>query len=157
MTPAIAALRRAGAEFALHEYEHDPTSSSFGREAAQRLNLDPARVFKTLLLSLEGGKARYAVALLPVARQLGLKALATQVAAKRVLMAEPAAARRITGYVLGGISPLGQKQNWPTVLDESALCQASIFVSGGRRGLEIELSPQDLLRLCRATVAAISV
>ncbi len=156
MTPAVVALRRAGVEFTLHEYDHDPYAVSFGWEAAEILNLNPARVFKTLLVSLEGGKTDYAVGLLPVIEQLRLKYLAKKLAAKRAAMANPTDARKVTGYVLGGISPFGQKKNWPTVLDESALCHPTIFVSGGRRGLEIEVAPCELLSVCRADSAGIA-
>jgi Cys-tRNA(Pro)/Cys-tRNA(Cys) deacylase len=153
MTPAINAARKAGIAFALHEYRHDPRSESYGLEAAEALRLDPARVYKTLVAAPEG-KGLW-VAIVPVARLLDLKALAAVAGAKRAVMAEAKAAERATGYVVGGISPLGQRQRLPTVVDSSALGHATLFVSAGRRGLEIELAPVDLVRLCSATTAAI--
>jgi Cys-tRNA(Pro)/Cys-tRNA(Cys) deacylase len=153
MTPAINAARKAGIAFALHEYRHDPRSESYGLEAAEALGLDPARVYKTLVAAPEG-KGLW-VAIVPVARLLDLKALAAVAGAKRAVMAEAKAAERATGYVVGGISPLGQRQRLPTVVDSSALGHATLFVSAGRRGLEIELAPVDLVRLCSATTAAI--
>jgi Cys-tRNA(Pro)/Cys-tRNA(Cys) deacylase len=147
-TPAIAAAEEAGIPFSVHEYEHDPGAESYGLEAAERLGLDPARVFKTLVVDV-GGKL--AVAVLPVAAQLDLRSFG-----KRVAMAEGARAESATGYVLGGISPLGQRRPLPTTLDESALGHETIHVSAGRRGLEIELDPRDLVRLTDATVRGIT-
>jgi len=138
-TQATRAARRAGIPFTVHEYAHDPRSDSFGLEAAEQLGLDAARVFKTLVADADG---RMTVCIVPVAARLDLKALG-----KRASMAEPKAAERATGYVVGGISPLGQRRKLPTLLDASALAHATIFVSAGRRGLEIELSPGDLLAL----------
>jgi len=154
MTPAVVAAQRAKIEFALHEYEHDPDALSYGLEAAEKLGVEPARVFKTLLAKVDG--ARLAVAIVPVERSLDLKALAAALGGKRAAMADVAEAERATGYVAGGISPLGQRKRLPTVLDESALPFNTIHVSGGRRGLEIELSPADLLRLCGGTSAPIA-
>ena len=148
MTPAVVAARRAGIEFALHEYEHDPQAESYGLEAAERLGVDAARVFKTLVVERDGALS---VAIVPVAAQLDLRALG-----KRAALADRAAAERATGYVLGGISPLGQRQRLPAVLDESALAFATVYVSAGRRGLELELAPADLARLTGARVAAVA-
>ena len=139
MTPAVVAAERAGIPFTLHEYEHDPKAASYGLEAAEKTGVDPARVFKTLVVSQDG---KLSVAIVPVAAQLDLRALG-----KRAELADRAAAERATGYVLGGISPLGQRKSLPTLLDESALAFPTVYVSAGRRGLEIELAPDDLLAL----------
>ena len=147
MTPAVAAAERAGIAFSLHEYAHDD-GAAFGDEAAAKLGLDPARVFKTLVVDRDG---ELSVAIVPVAAQLDLRALG-----KRAALAGRAAAERATGYVLGGISPLGQRKRLPTLLDESALGFETIFVSGGRRGLELEIAPTDLLALTGGEVAAIA-
>jgi Cys-tRNA(Pro)/Cys-tRNA(Cys) deacylase len=155
MTPAIKAAQAAGAAFRIHEYRHEAGNRHYGQEAADALGLDPRRVFKTLLVSLNADPRRLAVAIVPVGGQLDLKAMAAACAAKKVEMADPAAAERATGYLVGGISPLGQKRRLPTVLDASALDFTSIFVSGGRRGLEIELAPGELLRLCGGSTARI--
>lgn len=136
----------------LHPYSHDPAAGSYGAEAADVLGVDPARVFKTLMVEVEG---RLAVGIVPVSGTLDLKAFAAAMGAKKAAMADPAAAQRRTGYVLGGISPLGQRQPSPTVLDSSALDLDTIFVSGGRRGLDIELAPADLVRLTGAVTAPI--
>lgn len=153
MTPAVHAARQAGIAFALHEYRHDPRAASYGLEAAEALGLDVARVFKTLVAAPEG-KGLW-VAVVPVAGLLDLKALAQAAGAKRAVMAEPKAAERATGYVVGGISPLGQRQRLSTVVDAGALRYPTIFVSAGRRGLEIELAPSDLITLCAAKVAPV--
>lgn len=155
MTPAIKAAEAAGVAFRVHEYRHDPGNRNYGREAAEALGLDPRQVFKTLLVALNGDARRLAVALVPVDGQLDLKAMAAASAAKKAEMADPAVAERITGYLVGGISPLGQKRRLPTVLDASALGFATIFVSAGRRGLEIELAPAELLRLSGGSTASI--
>jgi Cys-tRNA(Pro)/Cys-tRNA(Cys) deacylase len=153
VTPAVNAAREAGIPFTLHEYRHDPRAESYGLEAAEALGVDIARVFKTLVAAPEG-KGSW-VAVVPVAGLLDLKALARAAGTKRAAMAYPKAAERATGYVVGGISPLGQRQRLPTVVDASAMAFDTIFVSAGRRGLEIELSPSDLVRLCGGTVAVI--
>lgn len=155
MTPAIKAAEAAGVAVRVHEYRHDPGNSNYGLEAAEALGLDPARVFKTLLVALNGDMRRLAVAVVPVSGQLDLKAMATACRVKRLDMADPAAAQRATGYLVGGISPLGQKKRLPTVVDRSVEAFDSVFVSGGRRGLDIEIAPDDLIRLCGAGVAAI--
>jgi Cys-tRNA(Pro)/Cys-tRNA(Cys) deacylase len=148
-TPAIAATERAGIRFALHEYEHDPKAESYGLEAAEILALDPARVFKTLIVDRDGALE---VAVVPVASQLDLKALG----GKRTAMADKTRAERATGYVLGGISPLGQRKALPTTIDASALAHETVYVSAGRRGLEIELAPDDLVRLTQAQIKPIA-
>lgn len=153
MTPAIRAVKKAGIEFKVHEYSHDANASSYGEEAAQLLGVDPSQVFKTLLI--ENAQGQLAVAILPVSHQLHLKAVAKVLGMKKVSMAKPAEAEKATGYVLGGISPLGQKKRLPFVVDQSALEFDTLFVSGGRRGLEIELKPSDLIRLCSAKEALI--
>lgn len=151
-TPATAALAAAGVPFVLHPYAHDPAASSYGLEAAEVLGIDPDRVFKTLMVEVEG---KLAVAIVPVSGNLDLKAAAAALRSKKAAMADPKAAERRTGYVLGGISPLGQRQPSPTVLDESALAFDTILVSGGRRGLDIELAPADLLRLTNGVTGPI--
>jgi Cys-tRNA(Pro)/Cys-tRNA(Cys) deacylase len=151
-TPATVALTATGTEFTLHAYDHDPASPSYGEEAAQALGVSPDRVFKTLVADVDG---ELTVAVVPVAGQLDLKALAAAVGGKRATMADPAAAERTTGYVRGGISPLGQRKRLRTVLDESADSHATICVSAGRRGLEVELSPKSLATLTSAVLAPI--
>ncbi|RDG38837.1 Cys-tRNA(Pro) deacylase [Streptomyces corynorhini] len=151
-TPATVALTAAGAAFTLHAYEHDPASASYGEEAAQALGVAPERVFKTLVADVDG---ELTVAVVPVAGSLDLKALAAAVGGKRAAMADPAAAERTTGYVRGGISPLGQRKRLRTVVDASAGDHATVCVSAGRRGLEVELSPADLASLTGATLAPI--
>jgi Cys-tRNA(Pro)/Cys-tRNA(Cys) deacylase len=151
-TPATVALTAAGVAFTEHAYEHDPGAASYGTEAAEVLGLDPARVCKTLLASVDG---RLVVGIVPVTGQLDLKALAAAVGGKRAAMADPSAAERSSGYVVGGISPVGQRRALPTVLDESVMAFETVYVSGGRRGLDLGLSPADLVRVTRATVAGI--
>ena len=152
-TPATVALTAAGIAFRARPYAHDPAALSYGREAAQALRVDPARVFKTLLVEARNGLA---VGIVPVDRQLDLKALASALDVKRVQMADPGAAERVTGYVVGGISPIGQKRRLPTVLDDSAGAYETVLVSGGRRGLDIELSPADLIAATGGTLAPIA-
>jgi len=152
-TPATVALTAAGLPFALHPYEHDPAAASYGLEAAEALGVEPDRVFKTLLADTELGLV---VGVVPVTGLLDLKALASAVGAKRATMAEPAVAERRTGYVVGGISPIGQKTRHVTVVDETAQLFETVFVSGGKRGLDIELAPDDLLRATDGTYAAIA-
>ncbi|MFE5165750.1 Cys-tRNA(Pro) deacylase [Streptomyces sp. NPDC056697] len=152
-TPATTALTAAGTEFTLHSYEHDPAAPSYGEEAAQALGVEPDRVFKTLVASVDD---RLTVAIVPVSATLDLKALASAVGGKRATMADPAAAERTTGYVRGGISPLGQRKRLPTALDESATGYETICVSAGRRGLEVELAPGDLASLTDAVLAPIA-
>ena len=152
-TPATVALERAGVPFTSHPYEHDPAAGSYGLEAAERLGLDPACVLKTLVADVDG---RLVVAVVPVSARLDLKALAAAVGGKRAAMADPAAAERSSGYVVGGISPLGQKSPHPTVVDETVWLFDTVLVSGGRRGLDVELAPADLVRLTGATVADVA-
>src|SRR5689334_8848683 len=152
-TPATVALTKAGIDFSLHPYEHDPSSSlSYGLEAADALGLDPARVFKTLMASVDG---RLAVGVVPVSGHLDLKALARALGGSKAQMAEVSAAEKATGYVAGGISPIGQKRAHPTVVDASALEHPTVFVSAGRRGLDLEIAPNDLVATTGAVVATI--
>ncbi len=154
MTPAVLAARRAGVSCQVLEYRHDPAAQSFGLEAARALGVDASMVFKTLVASLASGEL--AVAVIPVVARLDLKALASATGAKKAVMADRQAAERATGYVIGGISPLGQRRRLTTVIDESALTHEQVYVSGGRRGLEIALAPRDLVKLTNATLNAIS-
>ncbi|MCF3118142.1 Cys-tRNA(Pro) deacylase [Streptomyces arenae] len=151
-TPATVALTAAGTDFTVHSYEHDPSHPSYGEEAAEAMGVSPDRVFKTLVAEVDG---ELTVAVVPVAGSLDLKALAAAVSGKRAVMADPAAAERTTGYVRGGISPLGQRKRLRTVLDDSASAHATICVSAGRRGLEVELVPGDLAALTGAVLAPI--
>lgn len=151
-TPATVALTAAGTTFTVRSYDHDPASPSYGEEAAEALGVPPDRVFKTLVADVDG---EMVVAVVPVAGSLDLKALASAVGGKRAAMADPAAAERTTGYVRGGISPLGQRKRLRTVLDTSARSHATICVSAGRRGLEVELSADDLAALTNAVLAPI--
>lgn len=151
-TPATVALTQARVPFTVHAYDHDPAAASYGSEAAQALGVADRRVFKTLLADVDG---KLTVAVVPVSGQLDLKALAAAAGGKKAAMADPAAAERATGYVLGGISPLGQRRRLPTVVDESALEHPTVFCSAGKRGLEVELAPSDLVALTGAITAAI--
>ncbi|MEU7486319.1 Cys-tRNA(Pro) deacylase [Streptomyces sp. NPDC042319] len=151
-TPATVALTRAGIPFTTHAYEHDPAAASYGEEAAEALGVSPDQVFKTLVADVDGVLT---VAVVPVSGSLDLKALAAAVGGKRAAMADPALAERTTGYVRGGISPLGQRKKLRTVLDASAEGLPAVCVSAGRRGLEIELSPEDLAALTDAVLAPI--
>lgn len=148
MTPAINAAKKAKVTYNVHEYAHDPAAQSYGLEAAEKLGLEPERVFKTLVA---GCGKDMAVAILPVSKQLDLKLLAKALGVKKIAMAEIAAVERTTGYVVGGVSPLGQKKRLTTVIDATAQAHETMFVSAGRRGLEIELAPQDLARLTNAS------
>jgi len=152
-TPATKLLTSAGVKFTEHEYSHDPNSTSFGLEAAEKLGVDPHRVFKTLIANVD---EIFAVAIVPVNQQVSLKSLSRTLGAKRAAMADPAHAARLTGYVVGGISPLGQKRLLTTVIDASAQDFETILVSGGRRGFDIELSPSDLAELLSAVFAEIT-
>jgi len=151
-TPATVALDRAGVTYSRHPYEHDPAATSYGLEAAAALGVDPAQVFKTLLVDTG---ATLAVGVVPVDGQLDLKAVASVLGVKSVTMADPAAAERSTGYVVGGISPVGQKRTLPTVLDDTAYGFGTVYVSGGRRGFDIGLSPADLATVTGALRARI--
>ncbi|WP_454051438.1 Cys-tRNA(Pro) deacylase [Cellulomonas sp. Marseille-Q8402] len=153
-TPALVALAAAGVPHTAHPYEHDPGSTvGYGLEAAEVLGVEPERVFKTLMASVDG---ELTVAVVPVTGKLDLKALAHAVGGKKAAMADPAAAQRATGYVVGGISPLGQRTAHPTVVDETVWLFDTVLVSGGRRGLDVELAPGDLVDLTSATVADIA-
>ncbi len=151
-TPATAALTRAGIPFTLHPYEHDPRAESYGLEAATALGLDPAQVFKTLMAEVDG---TLVVAVVPVSGQLDLKALARALGGSRGAMADKAAAERATGYVAGGISPIGQRRRHRTVVDESALAHPTVYVSAGRRGLDLGISPTDLVAVTDAVTAPV--
>lgn len=151
-TPATAALVRAGVAHELRPYHHDPGASSYGLEAAAALGVPQEQVFKTLLAKVDG---RLVVAVVPVSGSLDLKALAAAVGGKRAEMADVADAERSTGYVVGGISPLGQRKPLPTVVDATAASFETVLVSAGRRGLDVSLAPDDLVRLTRATLATI--
>jgi Cys-tRNA(Pro)/Cys-tRNA(Cys) deacylase len=151
-TPATLLLQQAEVPHTLHKYVHDPAATDFGLEAARELGLPPERIFKTLMVMAD---ANLAVAVVPVSGNLNLKFFAAALGSKKSVLADPLAAQRRTGYVLGGISPLGQRQSSPTVLDSSAVDYPTILVSGGRRGLDIELAAQDLIRLTGARLAAI--
>ena len=153
MTPALDLLKKVRAEHQVHSYEHDPKAASYGLEAAEKLGLEPAQVFKTLLASSE--KSELLVAVVPVVGSLDLKALAHAAGVKKVEMSDPAAAQRATGYLLGGISPLGQKKRLRTFIDQSARVFKTIYVSAGRRGLEVELAPAVLAEHTQATFAEI--
>ncbi|MDT0381119.1 Cys-tRNA(Pro) deacylase [Streptomyces sp. DSM 42041] len=152
-TPATVAATRAGVSFSTHAYAHDPAAPSYGEEAAEAMGVEPERVFKTLVADVDGVLT---VAVVPVSGSLDLKALAAAVGGKRATMADPAAAERTTGYVRGGISPLGQRKRLPTVVDASAAGHATVCVSAGRRGLEIELAPGDLVTLTDAVTAPVT-
>lgn len=142
MTPAIKALQKAKVPFTTHDYHHDPAAESYGLEAAEKMGVEPAQVFKTLVVMLDA--KNFAVAVLPVSEMLSMKHIARAAQAKKAAMADKADVERITGYVLGGVSPLGQKKLLKTFIDQSAQIFSTIFISAGRRGLEIELNPQDL-------------
>lgn len=146
------ALTHAGIAFVMRDYHHDPRAASFGLEAAEALGVPAQRVFKTLLASVDGSLT---VAVVPVSGQLDLKALARALGARKAQMAEPGAAERATGYVVGGISPIGQKRAHPTVVDASALDHQTVLVSGGRRGLDLEIAPADLIAITGAITAEI--
>ncbi|MBB5933513.1 Cys-tRNA(Pro) deacylase [Streptomyces zagrosensis] len=155
-TPATVVLTEAGTDFTLHSYPHDPADpayTSYGEEAARALGVAPEQVFKTLVADVDGALT---VAIVPVSGSLDLKALAAAVGGKRATMADPVAAERVTGYVRGGISPLGQRRRLRTALDASAAGHATVCVSAGRRGLEVELSPTDLAALTDAVIAPIA-
>ena len=154
MTPAINEAKKQKIKFEIHQYSHNPDHSSYGMEAVERLNIDAARIFKTLVIQLDNGALT--VGIVPVSGQLNLKQHAKAAGGKKAAMADATLVERSTGYVLGGVSPLGQKKKLSTVIDSSATNHDTILVSAGRRGLEIELSPNDLCRLTSATFAPIA-
>lgn len=153
MTPAINAAKKAGITFVVREYDHDPSCTAYGQEAAEKLGVDPRQVFKTLVADLGG---ELVVAVIPVESMLGLKQLAKAAGAKKAAMADSVLVERATGYVLGGVSPLGQKKRLRTFIDISAQAHPAMLVSGGRRGLDIELAPEDLARMTAARFAPLT-
>jgi len=148
MTPAINCLKKAKIKYQIHSYAHDPKSKAYGREAAEKLDISFDRLFKTLVVSVDN--MALSVAVVPVSKQLNLKSFAKGIAAKKVKMADKTEVERSTGYLLGGISPMGQKKRLPTLIDESSLNFDTIFVSAGKRGLQVELSPVNLGTLVHA-------
>jgi Cys-tRNA(Pro)/Cys-tRNA(Cys) deacylase len=154
MTPAVRELEAVGVAFTVHEYDRGESLRDFGIEAAEKLGIDADQVFKTLLVTADGGQA---VAIVPVSGKLSLKSVGKALGAKHVDMCDPAVAERVTGYVRGGISPFGQKKRLPTVIDEIATLFDRVYVSGGKRGLDIGVAPSDLVRVLDAKVADISV
>ncbi|MDG1752715.1 MAG: Cys-tRNA(Pro) deacylase [Thalassotalea sp.] len=154
MTPAVKLLDKLKIPYQLHQYHHDETAASYGLEAAEKLAVDAAQIFKTLVVETENKSL--AVAIIPVEKQLNLKGFAKSLNCKKVTMADPKRVQSTTGYVLGGVSPLGQKKRLLTVIDDSADQLKTIFISGGKRGLEIEISPTDLVKVLNAKTNAIS-
>lgn len=154
MTPAVDVLQKARVDYALHPYEHDPSSRSYGLEAAEKLGVPPARVYKTLLVRCQPNGL--AIAVVPVSCQLDFKRFAAVCGVKKVAMAESADVTRATGYIPGGVSPLGQKRRLPMVIDQSVHEHEQVYISAGKRGLDVSLRPEDLIRLTNAEVGAIA-
>jgi len=161
MTPAINLLKKLKISFQVHQYEHDPNETQFGKEAVEKLdpslNIVVEQVFKTLIVSLNGNTKELAVCVVPVDSHLDLKKAAKALNCKKIDLADPNLAQKITGYLIGGISPLGQKKHLPTLIEESAKQFSTMFVSGGRRGLEIEIAPQDLIKVLNARLVEMAV
>ena len=151
MTPAVKELKKTKTAFVLHEYDHDPSVRSYGEEAAEKLDLSGGRIFKTLIIELSSGEL--AAAVIPVSSKLNLKLAAKACGVKKVKLAPSGVVERVTGYVLGGVSPVGGKKKLKTFIDNQALSYKSIYVSGGRRGLDIEIDPDDLKRLTGAEIS----
>ncbi|MEI8241435.1 MAG: Cys-tRNA(Pro) deacylase [Actinomycetota bacterium] len=157
MTPATLALAAAGVEFRVHEFHHDPGERNYGQAAANALGVEPDRVFKTLLADVTvDGRVEQVVGIVPVSGQLSLRELAAAMGGKRAEMCAPELAERLTGYVVGGISPFGQKKRLRTAIDETCVLFDTIFVSGGKRGLDLEIAPDSLVRVLNAVVAPIA-
>ncbi|GLX80175.1 Cys-tRNA(Pro)/Cys-tRNA(Cys) deacylase [Thalassotalea insulae] len=154
MTPAVKQLEKLAIYYQLHQYHHDKTNHNYGLEAAEKLNIAAEKIFKTLVIETEAHQ--FAVAIVPVAQQLNLKATAKALNAKKAIMAAPKKVQTTTGYVLGGVSPFGQKKKLPTIIDSNALKHSEIYVSGGKRGLEIAIAPSDLLSVLNAIHADIA-
>jgi len=151
MTPAINALKKIKVDFSIHEYDHDPANLNYGTEAAQKLGIDAQQVFKTLVVRLDSGQ--FVVGIVPVSSKLNMKSIAKAAGAKKASMAEATDVERITGYVLGGVSPLGQRKQLLTFLDSSADKFSTIYISAGRRGLDVQIKPADLLTVTRGKYA----
>lgn len=154
MTPAVNSLKKSGVAFTIHQYEHEPDCSSYGKEAAEKLGVDPHRVYKTLVVMTDNGEL--VVSVIPVSAMLDLKALAKAAGTKKASMAEKDLVQRITGYIVGGVSPLAQKKKLKTVIDSGVEKFDTVLISGGKRGLDIEISPRDLAKLTAASLASIA-